>query len=70
MACAGEEAIEAAPEPAEPEKPEFEEGLLMSVDFGDANHELSYVDIKATFENIAYVEFQKASPSKLLLYCV
>jgi hypothetical protein len=33
----------------------------MQFDFGDASHELSYIDIKATFQDIAFVEFQRAS---------
>lgn len=59
----GSEEEEGTPEPAEPEKLDYEEGCLMRFDFVDANHELAYTDIRDTFQDIAYVEFQKANTS-------
>lgn len=40
-------------------------GLLLRFDFGEATHDLSYEDIKATFRPVAFVEFQKVSCSRV-----
>ncbi|EIE26293.1 hypothetical protein COCSUDRAFT_46027 [Coccomyxa subellipsoidea C-169] len=52
--ASGSEEEEGTPEPAEPEKLDYEEGCLMRFDFVDANHELAYTDIRDTFQDIAY----------------
>lgn len=57
---------EAAAEKVEEEKEEqtvqqFVPGLLVRFDFGEAEHDLSYEDIKGAFGRaMAFVEFQKA----------
>jgi hypothetical protein len=64
-AAAAEKAEEAAEEEA---IPQFVPGLLVRFDFGEAEHDLSYEDIKGAFGRaMAYVEFQKARCKPLLL---
>lgn len=47
--------------PAPDQDPQFEQGRLVRIDFGEAEHELGFGDIRSAFDGIAYVEFQKVS---------
>ena len=42
----------------------------MGFNFGDASHDLSYTDIKATFPQFGFVEFQKVNFWTLLWCCL
>ena len=63
-AVAAEEEAKETEEGAEEQKEEgavtFEPGMLLRIDFGEAEHDLSFDDIKKAFgRTMAYVEFQK-----------
>ena len=67
-AAAAEEEAGKAEEAAEVPKAEaavtFEPGMLLRIDFGEAEHDLSFDDIKKAFgRQMAYVEFQKVQPA-------
>jgi len=61
---------EGAPDQAEEAEEAYEEGLLLSIDFGDAEHDLYYSNLKESLGggnpiNIRFVEFQRVCSCSL-----